>query len=678
MSGRASAGLGAVISVASIACGRTETEFDLTSGDGAVLVEDTSRADTSTHDDTTNATTSDARDAGDADDFEIGVDATIDAPSDSSDTSVGPDRTHGLFGGYVGAIVVDPFHHGTVYAAPTRVENTSLEKSTDGGATWFRVWRTAGSSIDRLFADPAVEGRLYIVADGRPSRSDDGGATWKILRTDRLADFAWSPTHPSRMYASLATDVCAPGNLSRSDDGGETWSCVHETPTLTGAIAVSPRDPDVLVSYDPSGSALVPLRRSIDGGKTWSIVVGPLGASFGPRARSPLFGFTGGTLFRSDDDGATFRDLVTGFGGPSTFDLGDALVLFVAAAGRQMRSVDEGKTWHETSEKLADLHVVAFDPNEPKTAYAGAGYDVYRTTDTGDHWTNVSSTLKGIDVDDVRTTLADPNRLYAETAKGLYASRDRAGFFAFIAPRPRQWVNAQSNADVLYRREEGDRVLRSGDGGVTWKLVYDDLLTTTNVSGLAVATDDEQRVWIDTRKGLQRSTDGGATWTLLPPVAGLDRAHLQATTKDHLITAGAAGGLFRSSDGGLTWSKTDVASGDLSDLRWSIAGSSHTVYGCATEGLRVTTDDGAHWALVHAGPCEWFAASPSDPQRIYLTDAVHKLWRSEDGGASWTGALTPFWSGEFTVDAADASVLLGYRGADFAWSHDGGRTWTYD
>jgi len=232
----------------------------------------------------------------------------------------------------------------------------------------------------------------------------------------------------------------------------------------------------------------------------------------------------------------------------------------------------------------------------------------------------------------------------------------------------------------------------------------------------AVAAVDDDVVWITGHHGVVlRSTDGGATWVRLrvPDSDSLEFRDVAAFGQDtaYLLAAGPGprSRIFFTADGGQTWTpqfvNTDPRAFYDCFAFWST--SSGVVVSDAVQGqllVRVTVDAGAHWnvlppasvpaalegegAFAASGTCvtslgrrhAWIASEAAQGSRVY---------RSSDGGLSWSVAGVPFITGDATGVATVAfrdtltGVALGGRVASAtdttahaAVTHDGGATWT--
>src|SRR5688500_16176696 len=203
-------------------------------------------------------------------------------------------------------------------------------------------------------------------------------------------------------------------------------------------------------------------------------------------------------------------------------------------------------------------------------------------------------------------------------------------------------------------------IWKTTDGGTTWAPLFD-RQPVQSIGSLAIARSDPNIVWAGTGEGkirshislgqgVYRSTDAGATWTLM----GLERTgriprtiiHPQdpntvlVCALGHAYGAQPERGVFRTTDGGATWTKvlfvdentgcSDLAM-DPKDPSVLFAGmwqlEIHTwgrTSGGPGSGLFVSRDGGATWnRIVGRGlPTKpvgkvAVAIAPSNPKRIY-------------------------------------------------------------
>jgi photosystem II stability/assembly factor-like uncharacterized protein len=150
-----------------------------------------------------------------------------------------------------------------------------IYRSTDGGGSWARVWR----SEDHVITGTWGAGDTILAVGSRRTiiRSADGGATWtRVLGepSPPLRQPGGSPvdTHPSPYLRSVAGSgstfvaVGARGAMLRSTDGGATWGDI-DSGTMHHLSAIWGSD-SLFVAVGSAGTILV----SRDGGARWAML----------------------------------------------------------------------------------------------------------------------------------------------------------------------------------------------------------------------------------------------------------------------------------------------------------------------------------------------------------------------------------------------------------------------
>lgn len=172
--------------------------------------------------------------------------------------------------GGIGAIAVNPLDTNQIIVAQ-RSSPHRIMKTTNNGQTWTQTW--AGGSFNSygvpLEHKPYFPTIAYVMGSSHFFRSDDFGSTWIDVAT---ASFnAWCDAEISPLDSRTVLLGTVGSGIWKTTDGGVTWSLKHnnsggEVPM----IAWSPSDPHVVYATRwGGGNGIV---KSIDGGDTWTQV----------------------------------------------------------------------------------------------------------------------------------------------------------------------------------------------------------------------------------------------------------------------------------------------------------------------------------------------------------------------------------------------------------------------
>src|SRR5580692_113806 len=311
-------------------------------------------------------------------------------------------------------------------------------------------------------------------------KTTDGGGSWLPitdgqLKTSSVGAIAVADSDPNVIYAGMG-ESCVRGNASNGDgvyksvDGGQTWRNVGLQDSQTiGAVRIHPKNPDI-------------------------VYVAALGHLWGPNEMRGVY-----------------------------------------------RSMDGGGTWKQVFTRGADAGAVdlAMDPSNPRVLYAsfwqvrrnpyhfdsgGPGSGLFKSTDGGDTWTDISRAPglpRGVEGRiGVTVSPANPERVWAlvEAADGgVFRSdnggrnwtkvndqnilRQRAWYYNHIFADPQ-------NADEVYALNTG--MYRSIDGGRTFAAIR---TPHGDNHDLWIAPGDPQRMIESNDGGANITYDGGRNWS---------------------------------------------------------------------------------------------------------------------------------------------------------------------
>ncbi len=285
-------------------------------------------------------------------------------------------------------------------------------------------------------------------------------------------------------------------------------------------------------------------------------------------------------------------------------------------------------------------------PGQPNTYYFGAaGGGVWKTVDAGRTWQPMMQHQSASTVGAIDISLSNPKIIYVGT-----------GQVAF-------------RYDML----AGDGAYRTSDGGKTWKNVG--LKKTEHIGRILVDPTDPNRVLVaalgnvfapTSERGVFLTTNGGQSWKKVLFVDDSTGAVDLASDPEHPSTVyaamwqmqahpwldyfmpqtGAGSGIYKSVDGGEHWTRLTgggLPAGQYGRIGLAVAPGSSGKIVYATiissdgrNGLYRSDDGGASWTWINHDPGlanNYFSrvtVDPKDPNTVYVMDrSIHK---SADGG----------------------------------------------
>ncbi|HSS76528.1 MAG TPA: hypothetical protein VLV54_07245 [Thermoanaerobaculia bacterium] len=234
----------------------------------------------------------------------------------------------------------------------------------------------------------------------------------------------------------------------------------------------------------------------------------------------------------------------------------------------------------------------------------------------------------------------DPQVVYAATFRDLYGSRDGGQTWrGFSLPPPINAVAvAPGRPTTLYTG--GAKILRSGDGGRSWRTVLDEPFL--DVHALAVTTGHRPVVFALSQNAVRRSADDGQTWTTpLTSDGQIDSLAVDPITPAIAYVADR-NGVFRSSDSGLSWTRIlelDASAPVLVAVAPSSPRTLYVVAGLSIPGFTVfrSSNSGETWTRVRDREGSFDRAlvvDPGSPTKLYLA-GLDGVLGSFDGGRVW-------------------------------------------
>ena len=448
-------------------------------------------------------------------------------------------------------------------AAPQRATRTAQRASFDSSLLAAMKWREIG---------PYRGGRSVAVAgsSARPLeywmgttgggvfKTVDAGISWTPV-TDKyfggtIGAIGVSESNPDIVYVGTG-EFPVRGNVSHGDgvykttDGGKTWTHLGLTETRQiSRVIVHPKIPD-LIYVGAQGHVWAPhpdrgVFRSKDGGKTWEKV-----------------------LFRNDSSGITDLEM----------DPSDPNVLYAAF-------------WqvHRRPWKLES---------------GGAGSGLFKSTDGGDSWTEITRN-QGL-------------------PRGMWGNLGVA-----VSPKSsRVWAIIEADSGGVFR---------SDDGGRTWTKLNEDRRLRQRpwyYMRIYADTKDTNVVYVS-NVAFWRSADGGKTFRQIRAPHGDSHDLWVAPNDAQRMIEGNDGGANVSFNGGRSWTEQDYATAQFyhvittNEFPYHVCGAQQdnsTICGPSRSEGGVAFND---WYPVAGGESGYIAVKNDDPNITY--------------GGSYGGYLTRF------------------------------------
>jgi photosystem II stability/assembly factor-like uncharacterized protein len=483
---------------------------------------------------------------------------------------------------------------------------------------------------------------------------------WRLIgpfRGGRSVAISGIPSQPNVFYMAANN-----GGVWKTTDYGRTWNPIFDDqPTGSiGALAIAPSNPDVI--YVGSGEGLRRpdlstgdgIYKSLDGGRTWK----HLGLRDGQQI--------GAIMVDPHDPDRVFAGVLGHPYGPN-------------AERGVFRSLDGGLRWEKVLYKDENTGAIdlEFDPDNPQIIYAdmwasrrppwtagnsynGPGSGLYKSTDGGNTWKQLTNGLPTWNDHLGRIGFgiapSDPNRIYAlvDSPKlgGLYRSNDAGESWERINSDDRLWGRGDDFACVRVDPKDKDKLYianistyRSTDGGRNF----------TAIKG-APGGDDYHTIWINPQnpqiialavdQGVVISVNGGETWSSW---YNQPTAQFYHVITDNQFPYWVYGGQQESGSIGIA-SRSDF--GEITFRDWYPVGVEEYGYvapdpldpniiygGKATRFNRLTgqTQDVSP-VVLRTGKYRFnrtapLIFSPIDPHILYLGSNV--LFKTTDGGISW-------------------------------------------
>ena len=486
-------------------------------------------------------------------------------------------------------MAVDPVDPNVVYLG---TPNNGLSVTANGGGTWQNVSAVPGSLKNSGGKYPGITGIEFApalgVAGGRANtifaasyghgvyESTDGGASWSAIGGPSAVAYA--------AVSSSGIDYAVGNGNSLWSYKNDGWSELLSDTSGNGieTVAINPLNPSEIVVQTPGGN----LNISYNAGQTWS------GYNSTNRFNASDIPWLAGSGSYMTMGGAAFDPLV-----PNKLWVSDGVGVWNTSLPTTNFQRNTPVIWNDQSagiEQLVAIQIIS--PPGGRPLLASWDRPVFYVDDPERFSSsygpdNQNAIVMGWALDYAST---DPTFIVGlfnwwNVEKSAY-SRDGGRTWAPFASYPPiiaagkigGSIAASTPSNFIWAPSNNSSPYYTNDGGVTWKPISIDGVPTTGETGWGFAYYLNRHIvaadrvaagtfyMYNSSKGLYRSSDGGARWTLvhsgeIAPWSGFNaKLQLVPGHAGHLFfTSGPQGGpgdhhpaaspFMRSIDGGATW-----------------------------------------------------------------------------------------------------------------------------
>jgi photosystem II stability/assembly factor-like uncharacterized protein len=627
------------------------------------------------------------------------------------------------------------------FVLPDVVGAQQYPESTYQEMRWRMIGPTRGGRTRAACGVPSQPNVFYMGAvNGGVWKSDDYGRTWNPIfdgqPTQSIGAIAVAPSDPNTVYVGSGEGLARPDlsvgdGVYKSTDAGKTWKHLGLRDTQgIPALAVDPRNPNrvfaAALGHPFGANAERGIYLSTDGGENWQKVLSKdanVGGSdveidpsnpevvyaslwevrLGPWEDGNQYSGTGGGLFKSTDEGKTWRALSNGL--PKDIIQVDVAIaasqpsrLYASVATNEpsvgiYRSDDAGENWTRitTDPRAAgrigggDLPVPRVDPKNPDVVYVASTVTM-RSTDGGKTWTSFHGAPGGDDYQNLWINPNSPSIILLVSDQGALVSVNSGQTWSSWYNQPTgQIFHGATSSGFPYlvcggQQDSGSVCVssRGNDGEITFRDWH-----PVGIIEYGYAAPDPLNpdiVYGAGRREVSKFSISTGQFQNVTPMPVADPKYRADRTQpilfspvDPHILYTTSNFLFRTTDGGQTWK---TISPDLAHEHGTIP---------ASLGDKAAKDANAEKirGVIYA-----LAPSFKNVNTIWAGTDDGLLWVTRDGGANWKNItpaeLTP-WSkvtqlaaSHFDDETAYASISR-FRIDDshpyIYRTHDGGKTW---
>jgi len=544
----------------------------------------------------------------------------------------------------------------STYAGDTK--SIGVLKSTDGGNTWNTTglsWTvTAAKLIRRLLINPVNPQLLIAATSDGIYQTTNAGVAWTQVQSGYFMDAEFKPGDPTIVYAATKKTTTAATQIYRSTNSGNTWTSVA---TLAGVLranlAVSPHLStlvDVLACDEEEGLA----------GLWYS---NNSGASFTRY-------FTG----TNSNNMLNWSYNASGSGGQGTYDLAYAInptnsdEIWLGGINT-WKSTDGGSNWsiknmwtgytgdnpNNVPVVHADKHFIAFHPLTPGTIFECNDGGLYKSTNGGNTWTDLSNGLTISQLYSIGTSATVANNvimgLQDNGTKEIYNNT----YFERTGGDGMECIIDYTDANIMYSSYVNGMIYKTTNGFTSSTTIVDNDGTGVNESGAwltpYIMHPTNNLTLLVGKTQVYQTTNGGNTWSQLGTISGAVGKIIRlayAPSNPQIIYAATRTQIFKTSNGGTSWVRLNGTTSTAAPNTYIAVHSTNPDLLFVTHGGYVSNDKVWSVTSTNAPTTSWENLSGNLPNLpvnciVYQNGSNNGIFIGTDVGVYYRNATSNDW-----------------------------------